>query len=346
MIAGAMTGRGGFYIGDGQVQIGESSPRPPAAGEIQIKVSHVGICGTDLHVLHGTMDHRVTFPQLIGHEMSGVVTELGAGVDALEPGEKVVVRPLISCNECPACRAGHQHICQRLSFLGIDAPGALQDHWTVPVDIVHQVPSHVPLQTAALVEPLAVACHDVRRAALASGESVVVFGAGPIGLLIGMLARHKGARVLVTDLNPTRLQLAIELGLEAVAPGEVGAAVEALTGDTGVDVVFEVSGSAEAIASATDFLRTRGRLVVVGIHSEPHPVDLFRVFWRELHLLGARVYEPEDFDEAIALTAEDALPLDRLITSVVPLEQLADAFDELQSGGKAVKVLVAMAESR
>jgi len=342
----AMTSRGGFYVGNGQVQIGESTPRSPDAGEVQIQVSHVGICGTDLHVLHGTMDHRVTVPQLIGHEMSGVVTELGPGVESLETGEKVVVRPLISCNECPACRTGHQHICQRLSFLGIDAPGALQDHWTVPVDIVHLVPPHVPLETAALVEPLAVACHDVKRAGLASGESVVVFGAGPIGLLIGLLARQKGASVLVTDINPTRLDLAAGLGLDAVAAGEVDAAVEALTGDTGADVVFEVSGSAAAIGEATNLLRTRGRLVVVGIHSEPHPVDLFRVFWRELHLLGARVYEPEDFDEAIALTSEQALPLDRLITSVVPLENLAEAFDELQSGGKAVKVLVAMGEKR
>ena len=324
----------------------ESAPRQPGHGEVKIEVAYVGICGTDLHVVHGTMDHRVTFPQLIGHEMSGVVTEAGPEVTGLAVGEKVVVRPLLSCNQCPACRAGHHHICQRLVFLGIDAPGALQSYWTVPAAIVHKVPAQVALRTAALVEPLAVACHDVGRASLAGGESVVVFGAGPVGLLIALLARHKGARVLITDINPTRLELARSLELEAVPPDQLTAAVEAMTGETGADVVFEVTGAAAAIAEATGLLRTRGRLVVVGIHSEPHPVDLFRVFWRELHLLGARVYEPEDFDEAIALTAEGVLPLDRLITAVVGLEDLAEALEKLQTGGDAVKVLVALKGER
>lgn len=338
--------RGGFYLGEGQVAVGEAERKPAGPGEIQIQVSHVGICGTDLHVVHGTMDHRVTFPQLIGHEMSGTVAEVGEGVSDVRVGDKVVVRPLIPCGECPACLAGHRHICQRLVFLGIDAPGALQDFWTVPAEIVHLVPDHVSLQTAALVEPLAVACHDVGRAGLRPGESAVVFGAGPIGLLIALLARHKGANVLITDVNQTRLGFARSLDLHAVAPDELLRSVEEQTGDAGADVVFEVSGAQQAIAEATGLLRTRGRLVIVGIHGEPHTVDLFRVFWRELHILGARVYEPQDYDEAITLVAEGALPLDRLVTSVVPLDEMAAAFQELQSGGGAVKVLISMSEGR
>jgi 2-desacetyl-2-hydroxyethyl bacteriochlorophyllide A dehydrogenase len=278
--------------------------------------------------------------------MSGVVTETGSGVEDVAVGQQVVVRPLISCNECAACKAGHSHICQKLLFLGIDAPGALQNYWTVPAEIVHVVPDQVPLHIAALIEPVAVACHDVRRGSLASGESAVVFGAGPIGLLIALLARHKGARVLITDVNPTRLELARSLDLEAVPPDRLASAMESLAGETGADVVFEVSGAAAAIAEATGLLRTRGRLVVVGIHSEPHEVDLFRVFWRELQLLGARVYEPGDFDEAIALVAEGSLPLDRLVSSVIPLDEVAKGFEMLHSGGGAVKVLIAMNQSR
>ncbi len=337
-----MSSRGGYYVGEGRVMVDDALPMAPGRGEVRIEVSHVGICGTDLHVVHGTMDHRVTVPQLIGHEMSGVVSEVGEGVQGLGVGDQVVVRPLISCNECPACLVGHQHICHKLSFLGIDAPGAMQSQWTVPAHIVHKLPDGLSLEIAALIEPLAVACHDIRRSALESGESVVVFGAGPIGLLISLIAREKGARVLISDVNPTRLELARGLGLEAVTPDSLTAAVEAITGETGADVVFEVSGSAPAIADATGLLRTRGRLVIVGIHGEPHAVDLFRVFWRELVLIGARVYEPEDFEEGIAYAAEGSLPLDRLITSVVPLDEVSEAFELLQDGGGAVKVLVDM----
>jgi (R,R)-butanediol dehydrogenase / meso-butanediol dehydrogenase / diacetyl reductase len=333
------SGRGVFYVGDGRIVVGEAVSEPPGDGEVEVAVAYVGICGTDLHVLHGTMDHRVTLPQLIGHEMSGVVAGVGAGVEGIALGAKVVVRPLVSCGACPACEDGHRHICHRLVFLGIDAPGALQDRWTVPADLIHEVPPAVPLHTAALVEPLAVACHDIRRAELEAGDVVMVFGAGPVGLLIALLARHVGARVMITDVNPARLAVAGGLGLKVVAPEELDGAVAEATGERGADVVFEVSGSAPAIAQATGLLRTRGRLVIVGIHSEPHEVDLFRVFWRELHLLGARVYEPEDFEEAIRLVAAEALPLDQLITSVVPVDRIGEAFDELRSGGKALKIL-------
>lgn len=338
--------RGGFYLGDTRVATGPAEPVPPGEGEVSISVAYVGICGTDLHVVHGTMDHRVTLPQLIGHEMSGVVAEVGAGVRDLAVGDAAVVRPLLSCGSCPACRAGHRHICHRLVFLGIDAPGAMQERWTVPAHLVHRVPPEVPMRSAALVEPLAVACHDVRRADLAPGEHVAVLGAGPVGLLIALLARLRGAEVVIADVNPARLEVARDLGLEAVASQDLAAAVERATGETGADVVFEVSGSAAAVAGATGLLRTRGRLVIVGIHAEPHPVDLFRVFWRELTILGARVYEPEDFDEAIALAAGSQLPLERLVTSVVGLDELAAAFDELGSGGRAIKVLVEMGAER
>lgn len=331
-------------MGSGEVAVLEATGIEPGQHEVRVEVSHVGICGTDLHVLHGTMDHRVELPQLIGHEMSGVIAEVGAGVD-LEVGTKVVVRPLVSCGRCPACLAGHSHICQQLVFLGIDAPGALQRYWTVPAEIVHVVPDNVGLEVAALVEPVAVACHDIRRGGLIAGESVVVFGAGPIGLLIALLAQHRGCPVLITDINPARLAFAGELGLDTTEPGGLEAEVESRDGEKGSDVVFEVSGSSAAIAQATGVLRTRGRLVVVGIHSQPHEVDLFQVFWRELQLIGARVYEPEDFDEAVELIAADAVTFHRLITSTLPLDRIGEAFTRLESG-EDVKVMIELSLDR
>ena len=169
-----------FYEGLGRFALGDSEPRSPADGEVRLEVAYCGICGTDLHIAHGAMDHRVSTPQVIGHEMSGTVAELGAGVDGFEIGDPVVVRPLDAQGETPADK-GFSHISRNLKFLGIDTPGAFQGSWTVPAFTLHRLPSGVDLKIAALTEPLAVACHDVRRAELRPDETAVVIGGGPIG---------------------------------------------------------------------------------------------------------------------------------------------------------------------
>jgi 2-desacetyl-2-hydroxyethyl bacteriochlorophyllide A dehydrogenase len=282
----------------------------------------------------------------MGHEMSGTIEKVGADVEGWRAGDRVTVRPLDPCRRCPACRSSHQHICQNLKFIGIDAPGALQGAWTVPAHTLHRLPEGLPLRDAALVEPIAVACHDVRMGEVRPGDNAVVIGGGPVGVLIALVAQSRGARVLMSEVNPFRLALARELGIDAVDPRsvDVPALVEERTGGTGVDVVFEVSGSAAGVELMTKLPRTRGRIVVVAIFGEPPKVDLFRFFWRELRLTGARVYEPQDFEAAIALAASGKLPLNRLITAVAPLEGLADAFHRLESGGEVMKILVSCAE--
>jgi len=336
-----------FYEGNQRIRIGACTPVPPGASEVQIRVSYCGICGTDLHVFHGAMDHRVHIPQVLGHEMSGTVVTAGASVQSFAPGDRVTVRPLAPCGHCPACHAGHSHICHNLKFIGIDAPGALQSLWTVPVHTLHRLPESLSLEQGALVEPIAVACHDVRLGGVASGEYVVVLGGGPIGLLVALVTRSRGARVVVSEVNPFRIKLAREFGLDVVNPLETDLVQKIMdeTGTAGADVVFEVSGSAAGAEMLTKIPRTRGRIVVVAIFSQPPKIDLFRFFWRELQLRGARVYEPEDFEAAIALAASGSLPLDRIVTAIQPLEALAEAMHELEGGGPVMKILVRCAES-
>lgn len=331
-----------FYEGHEQIRIGDSAPRAPLPGEAQIRVSHCGICGTDLHIFHGKMDHRVQMPQIIGHEMSGTLEALGEGVTGWAPGDRVTVRPLDHCGECPACLSGHAHICMRLKFIGIDSPGAMQGLWTVPAHTLHRLPASLDFELGALIEPLAVACHDVRLGEVRSGEAAVVLGGGPIGLLIGLVARSAGARVMISEVNPFRLALARELGLEAVNPLEIDlpAHVNASTGGAGADVVFEVTGTTAGAEMMTKLPRTRGRIVMVAIHAQPAPVALFQFFWRELRLAGARVYEPQDFDQAIALAAAGTLPLRKVITEVLPLDGLESGFRAMESGGAVMKVLI------
>ncbi len=331
-----------YYHGNKTIKIGDGHVQPPAPDEVRLNVSYCGVCGTDLHIFLGHMDQRVSMPQVMGHEMSGEIAELGEEVTGWQVGDRVVVRPLDPCHNCPACEAGHAHICQNLKFLGIDTPGAFQGSWTVPAHTLHRLPPGVPLDKAAMIEPIAVACHDVRLGEVQPNEQVVVIGGGPIGMLIALVAKHAGAQVLVSEVNQFRVELARELGLDAVNPLETDlvAYVEERTNGAGADVVFEVSGSAAGATTMTELARTRGRIVVVAIFAKAPKVDLFRFFWRELKLCGVRVYEPQDFEEAIELVASETLPLERLITARYPLSGLQAAFEQIESGADVMKILI------
>ncbi len=330
-----------YYEGPGHFSVGVGEEQAPGEGEVRLAVAYCGVCGTDLHIAHGAMDGRVRVPQVIGHEMSGTVAELGAGVEGFAIGDPVVVRPLDARAETAADK-GVSHISRGLKFLGIDTPGAFQSSWTVPAFTLHRLPPGVDLRLAALVEPLAVACHDVRRAELAAGETAVVIGGGPIGLLVGLVARAQGARVVLSEVNTARLSLAEGFGFDTVSPAEADVVehVNDLTGGAGADVVFEVSGSAAGALVMTQLACLRGRIVLVAIYPDPQPVRLFDFFWKELQLRGARVYEREDYERAIALLAEGSLPLEQLITAVEPLERLPEVFTELLASPSGMKVLI------
>lgn len=332
------------YIGDRQIEVREASATDPAPGEAQIAVAYTGLCGTDLHIFHGNMDARVANPLIFGHEMSGTIAALGEKVTGWSVGAAVTVMPLDWDGTCPACLAGYSHICQNLNFMGIDSPGSLQKLWNVPAETVVALPSSVRLDHAALVEPVAVAVHDVRRSELAPGDRAVVIGGGPIGVLIATVARDFGGEVLVIEPETNRRQQISDLGFTTLDPRETDqvAWVTEWTGGAGADVVFEVSGAASAVLGATDLARVRGTIVVVAIHPSPREINLQRVFWRELRILGARVYERVDFETAAELISLNRIPADLLISRIVPLSETGQAFDELETG-RAMKILVDVA---
>ncbi|MGW4895735.1 zinc-dependent alcohol dehydrogenase [Kitasatospora sp. NPDC004240] len=330
------------YTGDRTVTVRRAAPVPPGPGQVRIDVAFTGICGTDLHILHGAMDARVTRPAVLGHEMSGRIAETGAGVTGWRAGDPVTVMPTVACGGCPACEAGHDHLCHRLDFLGIDSAGAMQNSWTVPAELLVRLPDGLPLDHAALVEPTAVAVHDVGRAGLAPGDFAVVVGGGPVGILIALVARRAGAQVLLVEPDAHRRSVAEGLGLACADPSavDVPAEVAARTGGAGAAVAFEVSGATAGLAGAVGCLRTRGRLVLVAIHPEPRPLDLHRFFWRELTLLGARLYRREDFEEAARLIAAGDVPAGRLVSRTEPLARAGAAFAALDARSGVMKVLV------
>ena len=332
------------YVGGAQIAIRTVEPEPPGPGQVQVEVAYTGICGTDLHVLHGNMDARVRTPAILGHEMSGVLAAVGVGVTGWEVGDHVTVMPLSWDGTCPACRAGHEYLCHHLHVSGVDSPGALQRRWNVPADQLIALPPDVRLDHAALVEPTAVAVHDVRRAELIAGDRAVVIVGGPIGVLIAAVTRHLGGEVVVAEVDPRRRELVQTMGFDVLDPGalDLSAWVTDWTRGAGADVVFEVSGSAAAVLTSTGLAKVRGTVVVVAIHPAPRPVDLHRVFLRELRILGARVYSRSDFERAVELLTAGMIPAQQLITSVVPITATAEAFAALQSG-QQMKVLIDLA---
>lgn len=329
------------FTGNKSFELQDVTLQPPLPGEVRLKVAYCGVCGTDVHIYHGAMAQRLTLPQVIGHEVSGEVDAVGEGVTGWQIGDRVTVRPLKPGAET-AVDNGVRHIGQNLKFIGIDTPGGMQQYWNVPAYTLHQLPKSLSLTLGAMIEPLAVACHDVRLGEVKAGENVVIIGGGPIGVLIALVAKQKGANVLISEVNPTRLHLAESMNLATVNPKEADlvAFVEEFTNGAMADVVFEVSGVQAGVAAMTQLPRVRGRIVMVAIHAEPKAVDLFRFFWRELKLIGARVYEPEDFDEAIALAAGGTLPLSALITQISPLADAKTVFETIDTNPAGMKYLL------
>lgn len=333
-----------FYRGNHTFTLDQRTCSKPKPDEVSIRVNFCGICGTDMHVFHGNMDERIGFERVIGHEMSGTVLAVGTECSNVKIGDKVVVRPLDHCGDCPACNSGLSHICHNLKFLGLDTHGAMQEVWTVPAHTIHVLPENIQMEHAALIEPLAVACHDVRLSELEGGEDVLVIGGGPIGALVAMMARETGGKVMISEINPHRSRILGNLGFEVLDPSKQDLATEGnfRTKGKGFDVVFEVSGTQAGVNAMTAVAATRARLVLVAIHAVKPQIDLFQFFWRELQLMGVRVYEPEDYEKAIDIILGGEVDVGALITDIRPLAEIQAAFEELDKNPSAMKTLLSI----
>lgn len=330
-----------LYEGNKTFSVVEKELEAPAAGDVRVKVAYCGICGTDVHIYHGMMDQRVDIPQIIGHEMSGTIDAIGEGVSGFAVGEKITVRPLDNREEMPSDK-GFSHIVKKLKFIGIDSPGAMQQYWNVPAFTLHKLNKETDLKLAALIEPLSVACHDVRLSGLVAGETAVVLGGGPIGLLVAMAAKIEGADVIISEVNETRIKLAEEFGFTVVNPTKTDLVefVDKHTDGALADVVFEVAGVQAALDVMTEVAGIRGRIVMVAIHGQPKEINLFKFFWKELKLIGARVYEGEDYEKSIELITKNEMPFERLITATEPLEKIQHLFEQIDSNPNGMKYLL------
>ncbi len=321
-------------LGPGSVAYQTTNAPVPQAGQLLIRVRRAGICGTDLTIYAGRHP-RAKAPLVMGHEMVGTVEHTGPACSGrLETGDLVTVNPLLWCGACPSCVAGNVHVCESLRLLGIDADGGFAEYLVANEDRVHRLDPSVPWDEAALCEPIAVAIHAIRSSRFRAGDEVTVVGAGIIGAMTGHLLLYSGAsRVTITDVNTWRLEQAVKLGMSAVEPAELGRDTRQAS------VVFECSGHPSAFDTLTQLAVNSGQIVFVGVPPVPVPIMVRDLVFRELNTVAVRVYRNEEFAMAAHLVSQRKVTLSPFVSTVLPLDRLAEGF-ELARAGQGWKVVI------
>jgi 6-hydroxycyclohex-1-ene-1-carbonyl-CoA dehydrogenase len=315
----------------------EERPIPRAGpGELVIKVAACGLCHTDLHYI----DHGVpTFakpPLVLGHEASGIVSEVGAGVEGWHAGDRVLIPAVLSCGRCEACRRGRENICERGVMLGNHVDGAYAEYLRVPAKDVLTLPMDLPLEEACLIaDAVSTPYHAVvNRGEVRPGERVAVFGCGGVGINVVQIASAIGADVWAVDLKPERLAFAQEFGaahvVDAGSTPEPGKAIRREPG--GVDVAFEAIGSPATIRQALESLRRGGRLIIVGFSMEPVELPAGKIMFQELEIRGSLGCRPVDYPRIIELARTGKIKVAQLVTNRVSLAQINSGFDTLREG--------------
>lgn len=330
------------YLGPDQLEL-ENRPTPtPKDGEALVRIQYAGICGTDLHLWHGEMT-TVNPPVVVGHELVGEVVTDTTGKFAA--GQRVAIEPLLVCGVCLACRSGASHVCRNLTVQGVHADGGAAELLCTPTTRLHPIPEGLSWEAAGCTEPTSVAVHMVRRADIQLGDTVLVLGGGPIGFLVASVAKAAGARrVLISEVSKPRLTLAEKAGIETIdaSKSDPIAVIRDITNGEGADVVVEAVGHPATVAQMTGACRVQGRILIGGIGGEKPPVDLANVVFKELNLIGSRVYESRDMATAIQLLGSGAINVSGLVTRTVPLENaVSDGYERLRDSRDEMKILLA-----
>ena len=313
-----------------------SVPDPrPAHGEVLVSVAACGICGSDVHGYDGSSGRRIP-PIIMGHEAAGTIAALGEGVTGFAEGDRVTFDSTIFCGACNNCRRGEINLCENRQVLGVSCsefrrPGAFAEYIAVPSRILHRLPENLSFAEAAMLEAVSVALHGVSLAAISSGATALVLGAGMIGLLTLQALRAAGcSRVFVADLDSTRLKFAQQMGAAAVLSSndDLAEQVSQLTAGIGVDVAIEAVGRNETVKASIESVRKGGTVVLVGNISPEVTLPLQKVVTRQIRLQGSCASAGE-YPRAIELLASGAIQVKPLISAIAPLEEGPRWFERL-----------------
>ncbi len=319
-------------------------PRPARKpGEALLKLLYGGICGSDLGSYRGTFAY-FSYPRTPGHEFSAEIVEIDENGRGLKPGMVVVCNPYFNCGECYSCKHGLVNACMSNQTMGVQREGAFSEYITMPLERIYDGKGLEPM-VLAIIEPLCISYHGVKRAGVKGGDKVLIVGAGTIGILAAVAAKQKGAEVYIADVSQVKLDYAREFGVDGVVladgPEAYERAVKEITGGNGFDVTIEAVGLPSTFQNCIDAAAFGGRMVLIGVGKENLDFNFTMIQKKELNVFGSRNALKPDFLELIDLVKEGKIPLKKIITDVYKFDQAPRAFQELnENAGRMLKVMI------
>jgi L-iditol 2-dehydrogenase len=313
-------------------------------GQVLVKIKRIGICGSDIHVYHGKHPYT-SYPVVQGHEVSGEIVKLIDGGSNFKEGDKVTIQPQIVCGRCYSCKHGQNHICDNLKVMGFQATGMASEYFAVDLKKALKLPENISYDHGALVEPLAVAVHALKRGGDIKRRKILILGAGPIGNLVAQAANGMGAQsVMITEISDYRLNIARECGINYCLNSktqDIGEELINTFGEDKADLILECVGINTTTEQAIANARKGTDIIVVGVFAEKATVDLGLVQDRELRLIGTLMYQEEDYRKAIELIEESKVKLDPIITEHFPFEDYLEAYKYIEEKkDKIMKVMI------
>ncbi|WP_342601722.1 zinc-binding alcohol dehydrogenase family protein [Peribacillus sp. FSL E2-0159] len=313
-------------------------PRISNSTDVLVKVKRVGICGSDMHIYHGT-NPLATLPRVVGHEVAGEVVEIGQGVTGIKVGDHVVVEPISYCGECYACRKGRQNVCEKLSVFGVHEDGGMREWFVLPEKQLHVVDSALAWEEIVLAEPYTIGAQAVWRGEVEEGETVLIQGAGAIGICILKMAKLQGASVMITDLSDERLEFAKESGADIIVHAgkeDVQKRVEEWTNGEGANVVIDAVCLPMTFELSFDVVSTAGRIVVLGFDERPSSVSQLPITKKEISVKGSRL-QTDQFPKVVKLLNEGKLRHEGLVTHTFSLDDIQEAFNFVENHPEQVR---------
>lgn len=318
--------------------IEQERPAVVNADDVLVKIKRVGICGSDMHIYHGT-NPLATYPRIVGHEVAGEVAEVGNAVTGLQPGDHVVVEPINYCGECYACRKGRPNVCEKLSVFGVHEDGGMREYAVLPEKQLHSVNKDLSWDEIVLAEPYTIGAQAVWRGNVEAGDTVLIQGCGPIGICILKLAKIAGAHVFMTDLSEERMAFAKESGADEVINAgkeSVKDRILELTDGTGPNVVIDAVGMPATVELSIDLVSPAGYVVVLGFDERPSAIPQLPITKKEITIVGSRL-QTNQFGKVVDLLNSGELRSDGLITHKFALDDVQEAFNYVENNPDKVR---------